>query len=642
MAHKYNNSKQNHNTNNSGSKSGSNQNNHPQYIKAPFNFVPLNREVFYPKWAKEVSHDIPFSDGECGEIILKLEAQTPIFVRNGHSKQEAESKLENYLSFSHYINPKGEKQYFIPGTTLKGLVRNVLEIMSFSELSQFEDNLFSLREMRRNYLNQMNNIHCGWLKKENNKYFLKDCGTPGRISLRDIDSHFGTKFMNFITNSKQLKEDKNRTALRKYQLLGNNNLVAKFERLPSRTFTNKGKERRDPRQFVTFNDEGEQGTIVFTGQPGVRNNYRNKGKLYEFVFMDGSQTYYPVEDSIIKKFKSVHKDSLDFIDEEGRNDQLENGLEIPVFFMKQENGKIDSIGLSYMYKLPYANSVGDLINYHQNIEVGKIDLAKTIFGFTSEKAKLKGRVQFGNARMAPFEKPEEERMVATLGSPKASYYPIYLEQRPTQNKNYITSYYNTYDGKSKVSGWKRYIVRDTIHSIKDPNDYKPDLDTMFIPLKKGVSFDSNIRIHNLRKAEIGALLSSLTFHNNEEHLYHTLGQGKSLGLGKIKIKIELKGLKHSKEEYMLAFENTMRNDKADWLTSPQLKELAAMAYQQSDSLNDLFKHMHMDTNREQNEFLQAKEFKEFLQRHTELSKEFNIKSVNESLEQKYSVLTHEQ
>jgi len=41
-------------------------------ITAPFNFVPLNKKVFFPDWAEKVSHDIPFSDGESGVIDITI------------------------------------------------------------------------------------------------------------------------------------------------------------------------------------------------------------------------------------------------------------------------------------------------------------------------------------------------------------------------------------------------------------------------------------------------------------------------------------------------------------------------------------------------------------------------------------------
>src|SRR5690554_5877657 len=114
-----------------------------QYIKAPFNFVPLNNKVYLPDWHHQVSHDIPFSDGESGEIELELEAMTPIFVRNGHTKSDAKNKNEDYVSFS-----KKSDGYFIPGTSLKGMFRNVLEIMSFGKMRQISNDRYGFRDLQ--------------------------------------------------------------------------------------------------------------------------------------------------------------------------------------------------------------------------------------------------------------------------------------------------------------------------------------------------------------------------------------------------------------------------------------------------------------------------------------------------------------
>ena len=69
-------------------------------IKAPFNFVPLSDKVYFPDWADKISHDVPFEDGLSGTIELKITAQTPIFVRNGHTKEDAEAKNDKYKSFA--------------------------------------------------------------------------------------------------------------------------------------------------------------------------------------------------------------------------------------------------------------------------------------------------------------------------------------------------------------------------------------------------------------------------------------------------------------------------------------------------------------------------------------------------------------
>ena len=99
-------------------------------IKAPFNFVPLSDKVFFPDWADEISQDIPFEDGLSGTLELKITAQTPIFVRNGHTKEDADAKNEQYTSFSK----TSDNRYFIPATSIKGCIRNVMEIMSFGKM----------------------------------------------------------------------------------------------------------------------------------------------------------------------------------------------------------------------------------------------------------------------------------------------------------------------------------------------------------------------------------------------------------------------------------------------------------------------------------------------------------------------------
>ena len=156
-------------------------------ITAPFNFVPLNEKVFFPDWSKHVSHDIPFEDGESGVIDITITAKSPIFIRDHNNLEQ-------------FCNYNGE--YYIPATSIKGMVRSVLEIMSFSKMSQFNDDTYAVRDLSKAdnfYMKQMNLIdepitQCGWLKIVDNEYFIEDCGLPQRISHREIDKATGKIF----------------------------------------------------------------------------------------------------------------------------------------------------------------------------------------------------------------------------------------------------------------------------------------------------------------------------------------------------------------------------------------------------------------------------------------------------------------
>ena len=200
-------------------------------IKAPFNFVPLADKVFFPEWAAQISQDIPFKDGVSGTINLKITAESPIFVRNGHTSKDKEENNETYKSFSK--TPDGK--YFIPATSIKGAIRNVLEIMSFGKMAQVQNQSFGIRDLStgsdgRFYREKIKpeNIHCGWLKMEDeDHYLLEDCGLPWRISAEALDGKFGVGLKDFIFYG-DFSNDENRTAAAKYDLFKGQNLVQTF------------------------------------------------------------------------------------------------------------------------------------------------------------------------------------------------------------------------------------------------------------------------------------------------------------------------------------------------------------------------------------------------------------------------------
>ena len=143
-------------------------------VKSTYNFVPapLESEVFTPKWADQVSQDIPFSDGESGEIEFTITAKSPIFIRNGYSKGGESNE------FSHGI-VNGEKKYFIPATSIKGMTRNVLEIITHARMKQVNDHRHSVRQIMKNKVvdegydlsgPEKKQIRAGWLIEQNNEF----------------------------------------------------------------------------------------------------------------------------------------------------------------------------------------------------------------------------------------------------------------------------------------------------------------------------------------------------------------------------------------------------------------------------------------------------------------------------------------
>jgi CRISPR-associated protein (TIGR03986 family) len=237
-------------------------------ITAPYNFVPLNEKVFFPSWAEDISHDVPFEDGESGVIDIEITAKSPIFIRD--SKDETE-----------FCNHNG--QYYIPATSIKGMVRNVLEIMSFSKLraEQFTDNTYAVRDLssaKNFYMTQMQkDTFCGWLKKDKENYIIEECGVPLRIHHKQIDYAFNVNFSQEFDH-----EGFTKTSEYKYNLIGGNPRKIKVSE-PYKSQTN---PKYDTRQFCKYDTNGTEGTLVLTGQPTPRKDTgkMGDGKGFEFVF----------------------------------------------------------------------------------------------------------------------------------------------------------------------------------------------------------------------------------------------------------------------------------------------------------------------------------------------------------------------
>lgn len=91
--------------------------------RAPYNFIPAPGTVFFPDYADKISQDVPFRDGVCGKIRYRFTAHTPVFVRNGHVPGTEDNGFSSF-----------EGRYFIPATSVKGCIRNVLKTISFGKL----------------------------------------------------------------------------------------------------------------------------------------------------------------------------------------------------------------------------------------------------------------------------------------------------------------------------------------------------------------------------------------------------------------------------------------------------------------------------------------------------------------------------
>ena len=522
-------------------------------MKAPYNFVPLNKEVFFPDWADKVSHEYPFKDSQSGVIEVEIEAKSPIFIKHGKEYNENE-----VMEFCHFIDENGNKKYYIPGSSLKGMVRTILEIISFSKI-KIQDRKLSYRDLhnpsyKRKAMNA-NKIYMGWLYQKNGEIFIEEIGkvTNGqtRIKYKEMENFLGKNIVNKIRRAKKAYE--------KYKIV---NFDFNKLKIP-------------------------QGTIVFTGSTG--------NKTREFLFPNTISNVYEIDNKLFETFKEAYKigtldESEDW--EKVWKNRFKQGKKIPVFFQK-EGDKIKHFGLSMLYKLPYENSIKELVENYQKQE-DKLDLAETIFGTTE----LKGRVFFSH--LEAVEVKEYRNVTLILSSPKPTFYPSYLVQCEQNGKLKPGKDYITYDNKKAIiRGFKVYPPKNGFKTFSKICNQNPKVCSKLAPLNAGTKFRGKIVFHNLKEEELGALISALTFFNKEGY-YHKLGTAKPYGYGTVKIKIDFK----EKEKYIKKFVSLInQNLSINLLNSPRIQKLLEFS-----KIKDAKEFDYMELK----DFMQAKRNKEVL------------------------------
>jgi len=576
-------------------------------ITAPFNFVPLNKEVFYPSWDKDVSHDIPFEDGESGMVDIEISAETAIYIRNHYALGDDfyvdNKKNKVSTEFCHMKDDSGGKQYYIPSSSVKGMIRNIIEIMSFSKINVDEKTLkkpLSVRDMTQdkktgdifNHDMVATAKKCGFLVKEGDNYFIEDCGNVLTIK----DSEIRMKIHDYSKNIDTAKE--------KYNKFG-------YIDFP---FSTAVKGERKTTVAVYNKNSKNHAKLVMTG---FIDNKKN-----EFIFQKNGIKK-SLEESVFENFEKVYFLNEDAIDGQYWKKEWNSGKgeKIPIFYT-EKNRKIVNIGLTQIFKLAYTKTLFDAIN--QKVDKNRLDLAETMFGTEREEHSLKGRVQFSHMKSTHITYEKEKSEI--LGSPQATYYPNYLRQT-NLNGDKVNKYMTLMDNGAEISGYKRYPLHHGIKASFIPKEEKTDIQTKFKPLNKGTVFKGKLRFHNLKKAEIGALLSALTFHGHNDYR-HNLGMAKSLGFGKVKIDITLNNLKYKQEDYLKEYEKEMTIFTDKWIESPQILELFSMASNKiiSDKSLEYQKLENPNTrDREKNDFTRAKKTKEYLKNYSQIG---NVEKVH--------------
>ena len=514
-------------------------------LTAPYQFAELNKDVYFPGWASQVSQDIPFSDGIDGVIEVTLKNVSPLFTRNGGAQDKKEV-------LSAHILENGQRRYLIPATTLKGMLRSTMEIMSFAKMQLFDDKYFAYRSFHKNdgdedlykkYHSAMGanpnadyderKFGCGWLMMDDDdQLYITPCdGRFKRIHHNEIGRKL-TKKTPFARNEE----------IEWYPL-----------------------KQKDGNQYY----------IVCTGDINR--------KVKEYLFPTATLPTIKVDEKVAKKFMDVHDGPSPDFDKYLL--RLKRGKKVAVFYAKDDKGAPKAIGLSRMLRYPFDNGVKDLVEKQQTDYKSECrDLCEIIWGYAESEKSLKGRIQVGHAFCKQL--IDDGLLIdgsGILGQPKASFYPLYLKQSDATNK------FKTYNSATGIAGRKLYKIHrgGTTTPLPQGNNNE-NATTRFKAIPSGNEFKFYIRVHNLRPIELGALLSALTL--NETHgAFHNIGMAKAYGFGKIQIEsVKLgKEFEKSAEEYMHDFEYemtqwTLATCGREWAKTNSVNNLISILQEHSD------------------------------------------------------------
>lgn len=559
-------------------------------VHAPYHFVPLSQWVYSPDWAHQVSHDHPLQDGVDGIIEFDLTNLTPLLVGAGSDRSSEQQPAHVHWARDPQGNP------IIPGSSLKGMLRNVLEIASFAKFSETDDPQFSFRDISNAetaYSKTLkdSDLQAGWLKysAESKAWLFTPCQHTVLFS-DDIERFTKIKIPN----------DSRLGALEKYQ---------KFQtKWPTHTLPFSLSERTLPGtkgKSVTvacakLQSAAElEGYPVFVGYRPDNKEYQNERLNFHYLFYcaeNESQRWDTPEDTlrISRMFAAHNKKLVNYL-----KHSAYPSMGIPLFVHKdKKNGKILAMGLAKMPRMPYEKSVGDLILQQQKSlnSASIFDLPGLMFGSLSHSGfSLKSRVAIGDA-LCRENKGTATSTPVILEQPRASYLNAYLVQSQQQDQ---VSELKDYTTNSEISGWKRYPAQNAFNAhLPADLQNKTNVQSRLELMQPGSSFTGRIVFHNLKPVELGALLWAITPTSNEHdiaHFCHGLGHGKSLGAGAVQLTARLartRGLEshHTVESLRSLFVEHMNQvypSATKWQDSPQVRHLLAFGDQHDNEGKNL-------------------------------------------------------
>ncbi|GIK72744.1 MAG: CRISPR-associated RAMP family protein [Chloroflexota bacterium] len=552
------------------------------WAHAPYNFVPLPERMVSAQALPDLDS---YGNGLLtGRIECELETCSPLYVRGmmtpadyqafGEKKadelttDEKERRAPSYSTQASQI--EGHPEPAIPGSSLRGMVRTLVEIIGFGRMRWVgKEPTFTfravaasrddpLREPYRQVVGAFGrNVRAGYLVQRGENWFVQPALTP-----RDMGWPSDDAFLKVKERSISGRD------LPKYVRLDDPNYRPQIHHVRFDVDIRRSQRGTYVAVSQLAAAKGSmpryEGYLVCSGnmkESAKDRAQRSPRKSHALVLMpDERARALKIQRQAIDDYMAgltpYQKEQLTAWsgDDKGSPNGCLYDLK-PVFYVAEGN-EVVHFGHSPNFRIPARlqgsnraatpfDFVPDALRNHP-----EPDLADALFGWVEEQDFLKGqragRVFFEDARCVGAKDgvwlKSDPITPRVLSGPKVTTFQHYLVQDRNvghdPDRKETLAHYGSPPNTTQIRGHKLYWHRGAspdIEATPKEREHEKQL-TRIIPVKPGVRFKFTVHFENLRPEELGALWWALALPSEAGKEYrHKLGMGKPLGMGAVKI-----------------------------------------------------------------------------------------------------------
>lgn len=555
----------------------------------PYTFVPTDFSSIKKSNLEKINGSLT------GVLNCRIITKTPIAIPDIETREEEKNGHTKYRSMK--INIDGKSIPFIPGSSIRGMIRSVYETMTdscYSTVDKSEiityrnagtgfepgilektgENTFKLWKADR-YIFKVKGTTLKDKygkdqldKKGNKKYTYKPfniCSDMCEVNEKEISSSFKYGEKVYFTEC----NDKNGNDAYKP-------IKGKKEQFVGYYIGNIYKEPKP-------NLEGLKEGLVCIGEPF--DNVKHFESVFAFakdednnilVCESGEKNNLSDATSILDKIVNMYNDetinskySKDKPPYENRHyDKMKIGDSVPIWYKISENKDYKFIDFSVadLGRSAYGKNMGQLLGRKKRCETRE-NACETcgLFGLTGRGEKTNksagSRLRFTDAISINECELIEDVTLKELASPKTSYLPFYSLVENNEEK-LTRSEWSYNNDKVILRGRKFYwhnLDKNAYKAPKVGNNYeKTKRNSTMELIDVNSTFSFSVYYDSITEEELEKLkwVITLGVNSEEDNHCHKIGHGKPIGLGSIKIVIDENLLRKTKDSYRMEKKGT--------------------------------------------------------------------------------------